>query len=111
MQQKVKRRKAPGQIAHFSWPDGLVLIGALLLVSVALYERRWFFLVIGLSIVAALGIRVAVTRALAGRALAGRAQAGRALAGRAAASGQPAASRETKDPDDPSEGPIRPEGR
>ncbi|MDY0000760.1 MAG: hypothetical protein RBU30_05655 [Polyangia bacterium] len=95
MKKQPSSQGGPAQPAHFSWPDMLVLAGALILVPVSIYERNWFFFFIGLGIAAALGIRILVTRALAGRALAGRALAGRALAGRADTRTEPCPRAET----------------
>ncbi|MFH2010235.1 MAG: hypothetical protein ABI333_26790 [bacterium] len=49
------------KISHFSWPDVMVLAGAALIVPVALYQRNWFFLSIGIALAAAIGLRVWLT--------------------------------------------------
>ena len=49
------------KVQHFTWPDILVIAGGLLILPVAIYERNWFFLSIGLALIAAIGVRVWVT--------------------------------------------------
>ena len=116
MKHKIKVAKASGKVAHFSWPDLLVLAGAAILVPVSIYEHRWFFLVIGLAIAAAIGIRVMITRALSGRAQSGSREAsGRAQSGSREASGQPCALGAGRDPGEPQESkpaaPVAPAAR
>jgi len=53
--------------SHFTWPDGVVLAGAALILPVAIYEGNWFFLTLGLAIAAVIGVRVGVTQWLARR--------------------------------------------
>lgn len=49
------------------WTDGLILTGAALILLVAVYQRNWFFVGIGLAMIGAVGARVAFVRWLAGR--------------------------------------------
>jgi len=46
----------------FGWTDLLILVGAVILLPAAIIERNWFFLGIGVAILAAVPIRVWVTR-------------------------------------------------
>lgn len=55
-------KKPKQKDAHFTWPDAVVLLGAGLILPVAIYERNWFFLTLGLLIAATIGVRVYVTR-------------------------------------------------
>jgi ABC-type Fe3+-siderophore transport system permease subunit len=49
------------KISHFSWPDVMVLVGAALIVPVAVFQRNWFFLSIGIALAASIGLRVWLT--------------------------------------------------
>lgn len=53
--------------SHFTWPDAVVLLGAAMILPVAIYEGNWFFLTLGLAIAAVIGVRVLVTQWLARR--------------------------------------------
>lgn len=55
-------RKPKKKEALFTWPDAVVLLGAALILPVAIYERNGFFLTLGLLIAAVIGVRVFVTR-------------------------------------------------
>ncbi len=50
------------KVSHFTWPDAMVLLGAALMLSAAVYEGNWFFLSLGLAIVAVIVVRVLVTK-------------------------------------------------
>ncbi len=55
-------KKREKKDAHFTWPDAVVLLGAALILPVAIYQRNWFFLSLGLMIAAVIGVRVYVTK-------------------------------------------------
>ncbi len=55
------------KVSHFTWPDAMVLFGAALMLAAAIYEGNWFFLSLGLAIVAVIGVRVLVTQWLVKR--------------------------------------------
>jgi hypothetical protein len=57
------------KVTHFTWPDAIVLFGAALMLSVAIYEGNWFFGTLGLVIAAVIGVRVLVTQWLVKRHL------------------------------------------
>ena len=55
------------QTTHFSWTDGLILVGAVIILPVAILQRNWFFLSISVAMIGIVGARVAFTRWLAKR--------------------------------------------
>jgi Flp pilus assembly protein TadB len=50
------------KVSHFTWPDAMVLCGAALMLAAAIYEGNWFFLSLGVAIVAVIGVRVLITQ-------------------------------------------------
>lgn len=61
----MNRRQSPNKgprLKHYGWPDLLIVAGALLVVPVAVLERDWKFLFIGLGLVAIVIIRILVTQ-------------------------------------------------
>ena len=60
-------KKKPEKISHFNWTDGMVLAGAAIIIPVAILERNWFFLSIGIVLAAAIGVRVWLTTWLVNR--------------------------------------------
>jgi hypothetical protein len=55
------------RVIHFSWTDGLIVVGAVIILPVAILQRNWFFLGISVAMLGAVGARVAFTRWLAKR--------------------------------------------
>jgi hypothetical protein len=53
--------------SHFNWTDGLILLGALVILPAAVYQGNWHFLIIGVALIAAVLGRVAFTIWLAKR--------------------------------------------
>ena len=64
---KPKKTTEPVKVSHFNWTDGLVLAGAAIIVPVAIFERNWFFLGLGIVLGAAIGVRVWLTTWLVNR--------------------------------------------
>ncbi len=55
-------KKKKKELSHFGWPDAVVIFGAALMLAASIYEGNWFFLSLGVAIVAAIVVRVLVTQ-------------------------------------------------